>query len=84
MQRPSLQLPITLISFKQGDRFMILDVGTENEKQLNRNNRVLVLVRGGVAEIFSDDSSQVFMLDYDNEPNGSIPDRFIDLLSLRR
>lgn len=63
---------------------MILNSGSKNEQQLNRNNRVLILVRGGVAEVFSDDSSQVFLLDYDNEPEGSIPDRFIDLLTLRR
>jgi len=63
---------------------MILDSSAKNEQRLNRNNRVLVLVRGGVAEVFADDSSQIFMLDYDNEPDGSIPDRFIDLLALRR
>ncbi|MBI3569535.1 MAG: hypothetical protein HY082_00265 [Gammaproteobacteria bacterium] len=63
---------------------MILDSSTKNEQKLNRNNRVLILIRGGVAEVFADDSSQVFLLDYDNEPDGSVPDRFIDLLTLRR
>ena len=63
---------------------MFHDSSAKNDQRLNRNNRVLILIRGGVAEVFADDSSQVFLLDYDNEPDGSVPDRFIDLLTLRR
>lgn len=63
---------------------MILDRNAKNGQQLNRNNRVLVLVRGGVAEVFADESVQVFLLDYDNEPDRSIPNKFIDLLTLHR
>lgn len=56
----------------------------KNEQRPKRINRVLVLVRGGVAEVFADDLAQVFLVDYDNEPDKSIPDRFVDLLSLCR
>lgn len=63
---------------------MVLDSSAKNEQKPNRNNRVLILIRGGVAEVFADDSSQVFLLDYDNEPDGSVPDRFIDLLTSRK
>ena len=56
------------------------DRKTRIEQRLNQNNnRVLVLVRGGVAEVFADNAVQVFLLDYDNEPDRSIPDGFIDL-----
>lgn len=61
------------------------DRKTRIEQRLNQNNnRVLVLVRGGVAEVFADDSVQVFLLDYDNEPDKSIPDKFIDLPTMHR
>lgn len=63
---------------------MMLDKNAKIGQQVDRNNRVLILVRGGVAEAFADESVQVFLLDYDNEPDRSIPDKFIDLLTLHR
>lgn len=42
--------------------------------------RVLVIVRGGVAEVFADPNVAVYMLDYDNEPEGSVPFDCVDLV----
>ncbi len=42
---------------------MMLAKNVKNEQQLNRNKRVLVLVRGGVAEVFADESVQVLLID---------------------
>lgn len=44
-------------------------------------HRALVIVRGGVAEVYADSGVDVHMLDYDNEPEGEIPLDFIDLIS---
>jgi hypothetical protein len=60
------------------------DRQTRVQRQLNQANRVLVLVRGGVAEVFADASVQVFLLDYDNEPDKSIPDGYVHLLTSPR
>ena len=42
--------------------------------------RVLVIVRGGVAEIIADETANVFVVDYDNEPEAVIPNKYNDLL----
>lgn len=42
--------------------------------------RVLVLVRGGVAEICADKNVDVFVIDYDNKPEAEIPHKYSDLI----
>lgn len=49
--------------------------------QTDKQRRALVIVRGGVAEVLADDSVDIFLLDYDNDPEGRIPVRFLDLVS---
>lgn len=43
--------------------------------------RVIVFVRGGVAEVCADNTAEVIVIDYDNEPNAKIPSRFSDLMA---
>lgn len=43
--------------------------------------RVLVIVRGGVAEVCADESVDVVVVDYDNEPVGQIPVTHVDLIN---
>ena len=45
-----------------------------------KNPRVLIIVNGGVAEYVADSEADVYMIDFDNEPNATVPDKFIDLL----
>ena len=41
--------------------------------------RVLVVVRGGVAYVCADDRADVFVIDYDNEPEAVVPEKYSDL-----
>lgn len=42
--------------------------------------KVLVIVRGGVPEIVADKEVDVLLLDYDNDPEGVIPEEYLRLL----
>lgn len=42
--------------------------------------RVLIRVRGGVAEFVSDGMVRVELVDFDNEPNAPIPTGFEDMV----
>lgn len=44
-------------------------------------SRALVIVRGGVAEVYADPTVNVHLVDYDNEPDEEIPADYIDLIS---
>lgn len=41
--------------------------------------RVLIQVYGGVADYICDEGVDVELIDYDNEPDAEIPERFRDL-----
>lgn len=41
--------------------------------------RVLITVRGGVADYVTDGNVEVALIDYDNEPGAEIPEEFSDL-----
>jgi hypothetical protein len=43
--------------------------------------RVVIIVRGGVAEYLKDEGVDVCLVDYDNEPDGELPAKYQDLLS---
>lgn len=46
----------------------------------NENPRVLILVRGGVAEFVADPGVDVFVVDYDNDPDAILPSNCNDLI----
>ncbi len=46
---------------------------------LGESARVLITVRGGVADYLTDGNVKVALIDYDNEPNAEIPEEFSDL-----
>lgn len=52
-----------------------------NQAQANQQSRVLVIVRGGVAEVYADPETDVCLVDYDNEPDAEIPKEYRHLLS---
>ena len=43
--------------------------------------RVVIIVRGGVAEYFKDEGVDVCLVDYDNQPDFQLPEKYQDLLS---
>ena len=42
--------------------------------------RVVIIVRGGVAEYCNDEGVDVLLMDYDNQPDAVVPAQFQDLL----
>lgn len=44
--------------------------------------RVVIIVRGGVAEYLKDEGVDVILVDYDNQPDFELPTKYQDLLSV--
>ena len=59
-----------------GDYRLIDDITWEQEPA----RRVLITVRGGVAEYAADRDVNVCLVDWDNEPNKEVPSDFADLM----
>lgn len=51
------------------------------QAQAKQQSRVLVIVRGGVAEVYAEPGTDVCLVDYDNEPDAQIPKEYRRLLS---
>lgn len=54
---------------------------TNDSSGFELRTRVLIIVRGGVAYSFSDSNVNVLTVDYDNDPDASISEDFVDLLN---
>ncbi|MBA2410488.1 MAG: hypothetical protein H0V62_12260 [Gammaproteobacteria bacterium] len=52
-----------------------------DQAQTKQRSKVLVIVRGDVAEVYAEPGTDVCLVDYDNEPEAEIPKEYRHLLS---